>query len=434
MVPMRDPSDPVGTCHTALRAAGGPTLRGSFIVLTPQRAAAEAHASAVRQQAGLPIGPLDGLTVVWKDVFDVAGTRTTAGSITRRYAPVAATDAPVVHNLSSAGAICLGKSNLSEFAFSGLGLNPHFGNPVNPRAAARIPGGSSSGSAVAVATGVADIGIGTDTSGSVRVPAAFCGIVGFKASPHRYDVTGMLPLAPSLDSIGVLAPGVAEVSAVDAALRAVSAPISVAGSGAPARIVVPEGEWLDDCTAEISTAFHTAMSIVEQSGIRVEHRRVAALERAQRLMDRYGTLVVAEAFAQYGHLLELGDDVVDPLVLRRLAGHDHSGIGERVLRRSMPRLRAQIRAELDGAILAYPTVRDMAPKTAELADPARAEETNRRVLRSTMVASYLGLPGVALPHGRLAGGLRGSVLLSAPCGDDNRLLAFAASVEKLLTQ
>ena len=181
--------------------AAGP----AFIAVTEERALREARASAARLRAGAPLGPLDGVPVAWKDLIDVAGVPTTAASALRRDAPPARADAPVVTRLAAAGMVCVGKTNLSELAYSGLGLNPHFGTPPNPYGAARIPGGSSSGSAVAVALGVVSCAIGTDTSGSIRVPAAFCGLVGFKPSAARVDRAAIQPLAPSLDSVGPLA-------------------------------------------------------------------------------------------------------------------------------------------------------------------------------------------------------------------------------------
>lgn len=392
---------------TALRRASS---SAAFITVTGERARREV-----------------GRLVAWKDLFDVAGTRSTNGSVTRRAAAPAVVDAPVVRNLAAAGAVCVGKTNQSEFAFSGLGLNPHFGNPVNPLAPERVPGGSSSGSAVAVADGIVELAVGTDTSGSVRVPAAFCGLVGYKASIDRYDRTGMLPLAPSLDTIGVFAREVAGVVWADFALRGVAAQ---ARAVAPFRVVVPSGELEDDCDPAVLAAFRGTLSTLARSGVDVEERSLPALAAAQELLDRHGTLAVAEAYRQHGHLLA-DPGAVDPLVLRRLARFDAAGAA--VVRAACGRLRARLTDELAGAVLVCPTVRLPAPEVAPLlADLDVMESVNARVLRSTMLLSYFGLPGVALPHGDLPGGLRGSVLLSAPAGEDDRLLAVADAVWSLL--
>jgi aspartyl-tRNA(Asn)/glutamyl-tRNA(Gln) amidotransferase subunit A len=400
----------------ALRRAGESR---AFITLTEERALREAGAA----------GPLGGTLVAWKDLFDIEGTRSTNGSATRRDAPVAPADAPVVRNLAAAGAVCVGKTNQSEFAFSGLGLNPHFGDPVNPLAPDRVPGGSSSGSVVAVADGIVDLAVGTDTSGSIRVPAAFCGLVGFRASLDRYDRAGMLPLSPSFDCVGVFARDLATVVAADAALRGVPARAVATG---PVRLVVPAGELVEDCAPEIAAAFDAALVLLELSGVDIERRVLPSLVEAQELMDRHGALAVAEAFQQYGHLLDRPDGV-DPLVLRRLSRYDPGG--EPVLRAAQAPLRRRLTADLAGAVLLCPTVRDPAPPVAPLlADLDLMEATNRRVLRTTMLLSYLGLPGVALPHGHLPhAGLRGSVLLSVPSGEDDRLLATATAVARSLS-
>jgi aspartyl-tRNA(Asn)/glutamyl-tRNA(Gln) amidotransferase subunit A len=389
----------------ALRKASGST---AFITVTPDLARGD--------------GPL----VAWKDLFDVAGTRSTNGSATRGNAPVSTQDAPIVRNLAK-NTVCIGKTNQSEFAFSGLGLNPHFGNPVNPLAPGRVPGGSSSGSAVAVAAGIVDLAVGTDTSGSVRVPAAFCGLVGYKASIDRYDRTGMLPLAPSLDTIGVFTHDVAGAVRADAWLRGTRPTLPTLPT-TRFRFVVPTGEVLDDCDPDVREAFENTLSVLDRP---VERRPLPALVEAQDLMDRHGSLAVAEAYRRYGHFLTEPNDV-DPLILRRLA--DFNGAGEPVVRQAQARLTARLVEELDGAVLLCPTVRDPAPPLAPLlADLDVMAAANRRALRTTTLLSYFGLPGVALPHGTLPDGLRGSILLSTPPGDDDRLLAAATAIWPLLT-
>jgi aspartyl-tRNA(Asn)/glutamyl-tRNA(Gln) amidotransferase subunit A len=188
--------------------------------------------------------------------------------------------------------------------------------------------------------------------------------------------------------------------------------------------VVPTGELLDDCDPAILTAFRSTLSTLDK----VEERRLPALDTAQSLMDRHGTLAVAEAHQHLGHFVDDPRDV-DPLILRRLRTFNPAG--EPVLRAAQPRLRAQLRDELDGAILLCPPVRDPAPPVAPLlANLDTMTAVNSRTLRSTMLLSYFGLPGVALPHGTLPGNLRGSILLSTPAGHDDRLLAAAAILEE----
>ncbi len=425
-------ADPVAVCVAALDAAGSSVADGSFLRVTRERALREATASAERYSRGRPRGVMDGVPVVVKDSFDVAGTRTTVGSATRRQAPVSDRDAVVVSNLARAGAVCLGKTALSEFAFSGLGLNPHFGNVRNPRHAQvdRIPGGSSSGSAVAVAAGIAPVGLGTDTSGSVRVPAAFCEIAGFKASDHRYDKSGVWPLSVSLDSLGILAHEVADIVALDAAMRRTGTASADPAAPRRIRVVVPTGELVDDTCDDVAQAFAESMGRLADRDVTVTRARIPALDEAQRLMTRHGTIVLAEAHQRYGHLLARRDVDLDPLVLRRLSSY--AGIKDRVhaVFGRCDQLRQQVAAELGDAVLVCPTVRDPAPPMAPLlADLDLAEATNARVLRSTMVMSYLGMPGVALPIKGSDGTSTASLLLSLPRGQDDRLLATALTVE-----
>ena len=193
----------------------------SFILVTRKRALEEAEASRKRHREGRAAGPLDGVPIAWKDLVDMAGERTTAGSALYAGSPPKEKDAPIVANLAAAGMVALGKTNLSEFAFSALGLNPHFGTPRNPRdpATPRIAGGSSSGAAVAVAGGLAPCAIGSDTGGSIRAPASFCGIVGFKTSEGRIDKQGVFPLSRTLDTIGPMAHNVEDCVLIDIALR-----------------------------------------------------------------------------------------------------------------------------------------------------------------------------------------------------------------------
>lgn len=193
--------DPVTLAKQTLETIAGYRDKAVFTTLLEGRAMAEAEAAALRLRNGLSTGLLDGVPIAWKDLCDIEGIATTAGSVVLPETP-ASSDAAVVKQLAKAGMVSIGKTNLSEFAFSGLGINPHHGTPHNPcsRDEPRLPGGSSSGSAVAVAAGLVPVAIGTDTGGSIRIPAAFNGIVGYKATRGRYAMDGVFPLARSLDS------------------------------------------------------------------------------------------------------------------------------------------------------------------------------------------------------------------------------------------
>ena len=450
--------DPVALVRDALaraRAAGC-----AFIALTEDRALREAAASAARLRAGSPLGPLDGVPVAWKDLIDVAGVTTTAASALRRDAPRARADAPVVARLAAAGMVCVGKTNLTELAYSGLGLNPHFGTPHNPCASgpARVPGGSSSGSAVAVAAGVVPCAIGTDTSGSIRVPAAFCGIVGFKPTAARVDRAGIVPLAPSLDSVGPLTTSVADAIVLDALLRGAAVPGDArvaaahaaadavaldagalarrAGAGAPPRLVVPDDELVDDVEPAVADRFAAALAALARAGAPIERRPLAALAATRALFDAHGSLVAHEAWRVHCELLEGPDaERLDPRVLRRLRdGRALPPEGRDGLLRERPRLQAALADDLGDALVALPAVRHPAPLLEPLErDDELFAQVNLSTLRATMLASYLDMPGVALPMGADAAGLPIGLLLSGPPGSDDRVLGAALAAEAALS-
>jgi aspartyl-tRNA(Asn)/glutamyl-tRNA(Gln) amidotransferase subunit A len=425
--------DPVAVCAEALERARSTTA--VFTSVTEERALREARASAARLRDGTPSGPLDGVPIVWKDLIDVEGAVTTAGSALRRDAAPATADAPIVARLAAAGMVCVGKTNLTELAYSGLGLNPHFGTPPNPCAPARIPGGSSSGSAVAVAAGVVPCAIGTDTSGSIRVPAAFCGIVGFKPTAARIDRAGVVPLAPTLDSVGPLATTVSDLVALDAALRG-EAPRNLK-SASPSlgslRLVVPEGELVDDVEPAVADRFAAALTALSEAGAAIERRPLRSVDDARSLLERHGNLVAHEAWRVHRDLLDGPDAArLDRRVLRRLRdGRALPASDYDALLRERPRLQAALAAELDGALALWPTVAHAAPELAPLErDDELFAGANLRTLRSTMPASFLDMPGIALPVG---GALPVGVLLSGPPEADDRVLAAALAVEEALS-
>ena len=270
-----------------------------FTRIDPERARAAARASDTLRAAGMARSPLEGLPVSVKDLFDVAGQVTTAGSVVLKHAPPAARNAPVIDRLIAAGAVIVGRSNMTEFAFSGLGLNPHYGTPKNPwqrgDGAGRIPGGSSSGAAVSVTDGMAVVGIGSDTGGSVRIPAALCGLTGFKPTQRRVPNDGVLPLSTSLDSIGPLAASVRCCAIVDAVLAGAPplapAPRDVAG----ARLAIPETLVLNDMDEAVAAAFELACARLQAAGARLSRIAVPEFAELGRLHAR-GTLAGAEAW------------------------------------------------------------------------------------------------------------------------------------------
>ncbi|MFI6513785.1 amidase family protein [Streptosporangium sp. NPDC050855] len=421
----------------ALRLTRTPQAEGTFITMTIERAIGQATAADARYATGHARSSLDGVPVAVKDLFDLIGTVTTAGSRTRSALPPAEHDACVVGRLFDAGMVCIGKTNLSEFALGGLGVNPHFGTPLNPtgRDDARLaPGGSSSGSAVAVALGIVPIAVGTDTSGSVRVPAALCGVIGYKTSRGRYGDDGMLPLSPTLDSIGIFATSMRDIIATDAVLATAPPAPSAPEDGRPVRLVIPRGELLDDCAPPVRRRFQECTAFLAKQGVQVEERRLPALTRAQEVMDRHTSIVEAEAHARYRHLLHSNQGArVDPAVIRRLARFAAQPRDPGPVHQAMKRLRVDIGHELGDALLACPTVRHTAPPLAPLlADERLYDLVNRQTLRTTMLLSHLGMPGVTLPIGTPRTGPVG-LLLSAPSGGDLPLLAGASRVSPMTT-
>ncbi|WP_323117748.1 amidase [Burkholderia alba] len=428
-------ADPVKVTRIALaRAAEMPTV---FLSVMPERACAEAEAAATRWRVGRPRSMLDGVPIAWKDLFDVAGTVTTGGAAVFRDRAPAVCDAALVAAAARAGMVSIGKTNLSELAFSGLGLNPHFGTPTNPllENGARVPGGSSSGAAVAVATGVVPISIGTDTAGSIRVPSAFNGLVGYRASTARYERDGVMPLSTTLDTLGPLARNVADCVAFDYAVRGVTCPTG--------RISLRDCYFIVDPTlferyrvdAVVERQLLRFVERLAAGGAHIVTRPLAVLADLHELIEGQGWLGALEAFNRYRGLLDSDDATrLDSRVRVRL---------ERA--RAIPAARltalldvragfiARFAKEMGEATLIAPTVAHVAPLLAPLeADPAYFAEVNLRTLALTMLGSFLDTPAIAVPSGVDVAGLPTGVQLLRAQGQDDKLLAVALALEALL--
>lgn len=426
--------DPVAVFEAALGCAQSSS--SVFITLTVARGRAEALASRERWRAGQPRSPLDGVPLAWKDLFDLQGEITTCGAELRRAASPATIDAFMVQRLSQAGLISLGKVNLSEFAYSGIGLNPHFGTPANPWASGevRIPGGSSSGSAVAVAAGIVPLALGTDTAGSVRLPAALNGLVGYRPSLGRYPAAGIFPLAASYDAPGPLARSLRDVQCLDHLL------VGGAARPLPAATdlrVVLDVSVLDDARIEpaVRANLLAAAERLARAGVSVERRARTVFAEALEFLAEEGWPGAVEAFALHRDVLDGPDAArLDPRVRQRLERArslpaDHLA----VLHERRDQLRARFAAEFAKALLLVPTVSRVAPLLAPLeADADLFAATNLELLRLTMAGSLLGAPGVSLPNGRDAQGLPTGLLLVAPAAADERLLDAATALEAQL--
>jgi aspartyl-tRNA(Asn)/glutamyl-tRNA(Gln) amidotransferase subunit A len=429
--------DPVDLTEAVLDGIAASKDQAIFTEVLGDRARIEARAASQRLEAGRSLGLLDGIPVAWKDLFDTRGAVTRAGSVVLGDRP-ADTDAAVVDALAAAGMVAVGRTNMSEFAFSGLGINPHYGTPVNPASVdtPRIPGGSSSGSAVAVAAGLVPVAIGTDTGGSIRVPAALNGIVGYKATRGRYAMDGVFPLAASLDSLGPLCRTVQDAVWIDAAMRRASVPEVRTGSVDGLTFVVPETVMFDDAEPGVVASFDAALLRLSQAGARIERRAVPLFAEVFDLSARYGALVTAEAFALHRERLA-GPQAARMdrrVVARTRLGEKTSMAGYVALLSERQRMMAAFSAMLGPCeLLAHPTLPHVAPPIAPLlADDERFIETNIRTLRNTLVGNFLDGCGVSIPCGTGQAGMPVGFLLSAPRGEDARLLSAALGAEHII--
>jgi aspartyl-tRNA(Asn)/glutamyl-tRNA(Gln) amidotransferase subunit A len=410
----------------------------SFILVMRERALKEAAASRARHREGRAAGPLDGVPIAWKDLVDMAGERTTAGSALYAESPPKENDAPIVANLAAAGMAALGKTNLSEFAFSALGLNPHFGTPRNPRdpATPRIAGGSSSGAAVAVAGGLAPCAIGSDTGGSIRAPASFCGIVGFKTSEGRIDKRGVFPLSRTLDTIGPMAHTVEDCVLIDMALRGQSStsvrPIDLTG----VEFVAPDKSGIDDAEPAVAANLETALKWLAGAGAKVKSRAVRSIGAMRALSAQFGSMVAIEAYAEHRAIFDSADAKrMDRRVVNRAMGGRVSERDATNFQRGREELIAALVDELKGAVLVLPAT----PMTAPAIDPLERDDelfrvTNLRAIHYTFLGNLFRMCGLALPSGTDAAGLPTGVQFLAPSGEDERLLSIGLSMETVLSR
>ena len=410
----------------------------SFIVVTRKRALEEAAASRRRHREGRAASPLDGVPIAWKDLVDMAGERTTAGSALYADSPPKEKDAPIVTNLSAAGLVALGKTNLSEFAFSALGLNPHFGTPRNPRdpTTPRIAGGSSSGAAVAVAGGLAPCAIGSDTGGSIRAPASFCGIVGFKTSEGRIDKQGVFPLSRTLDTIGPLAHTVEDCVLIDMALRGQSTTPVRPLDLKRIEFVLPDKTGIDDAEAAVAANLETTMKRLAAAGAKVTSRPIPEIGAMRALSAQYGSFVAIEAYAEHRAVFDSADAKrMDRRVVKRALGGRVRERDVTNLHRGRETLIAALVDELKGALLVLPAT----PMTAPAIGPLEGDDelfrvTNLRAIHYTFLGNLFRMCGLALPSGTDATGLPTGVQFLAPGGDDDRLLSIGLSMETALSR
>ncbi len=415
-----------------LAARAGEERVFTKIYAEPARAAADA--SDARKRAGITLGPLDGTIVSIKDLFDVAGEPTTAGSLMLRTAAPALRDAVIVSRLRQAGAVIIGKTNMTEFAFTAIGDNQHYGTPGNAMDASRIPGGSSSGAGVSVGEGTCDIAIGSDTGGSVRIPASLNGVVGFKPTARRVPLAGAFPLSGTLDSIGPLARTVAQCAATDAVMAgempSALAPLPLAGL----RVGIPRGVLFGDTEGEVAAAFEHCLGKVELAGARVTDLPIDDLLADMRAATRRGSIAAMEGAEIHADWLATGASVpVDPHVSGPLsrAALLPAPVYIRALRRRTALAAAMDERLASVDVLALPTTPVTAPTIVSMAEDAELRDRSEGLLlRNTQVANQFDLCAISLPMPDMA--LPAGLMLVARNGHDRHLMRIAAEVERLL--
>ena len=424
--------DPVALAeHFLDRIAADEIDRNVFITVTMERARAEAEAAAARATAGLRRGDLDGVPMAWKDLTDTAGIETTfASNLMRDRVPTR--DALLLERATRAGMICIGKTNLSEFAYSGLGINPVFGTPAGAGSfdEPRCPGGSSSGAGTSLARGLAPAAIGSDTGGSVRIPAAWNGVVGLKTSIGRLPLDGILALSPSYDTIGPLTLDVADANAVFAVLDG-GRPYDLNGASlAGVRLLAPTNVVFDDLDDAVGAAVERAMAAMSDAGAEIVHGEVPEFEEAFDVVARHGNIISAQGLGLWKDLLDArGDEMYERILGRFRAAEALSATDAEAAHLKLKQVAARYHARVAGfAAVVLPTVPILPPPIAALeADEDAYNAANIGCTRNTRLGNLLVTCGVSLPchsQGEMPVGLQ---LMGAPDSEGGMLrLAKAA--------
>ena len=420
----------------ALQRARAPEAAHVFTRLYDDVALAAARMADAQQRAGMRLGPLAGQPVSIKDLYDVSGETTMAGSVVRDGAPPAQDDAPAVARLRAAGSAIIGKTNMTEFAYSGVGINPHYGTPANPAdpQCARIPGGSSSGAAVSVALGLAVAGLGSDTGGSIRVPAALCGLVGFKSTQARVPTQGAFPLSQTLDTVCAMTRSVGDCLSVDAvlsgaALAVVQRPVQ------GLRLAVPQTVVLDAMEPEVARAFARALSTLSAAGAHLVELPMPELAQVPDInANVVGGFSAVESWATLRDVMQTQRHRLDPRVAARIAPGEHASAADYLAlharRRAWITRVNQSLAPFDA--LVCPTVPLLAPPIDALRNDDEAFfRANGLLLRNTFLINLLDGCAFTLPC-QAPGALPVGLMLAAPAGQDAHLGTVALAVEAAL--
>ncbi len=408
----------------------------AFIKVHREAALAAAEAMDRLRAAGLAPSPFAGIPISAKDLFDLVGEPTTAGSTVLADASPAERDAPAIARLRRAGFIVIGRTNMTEFAFSGLGLNPHYGTPASPyqrETVRRIPGGSSSGAAISVADGMAFAGIGSDTGGSCRIPAAFCGITGYKPTASSVPREGAFPLSQTLDSIGPLANSVECCRILLEIMSGAALSRDVPAGLKGLRVAVPQTIVLDGLDAHVAASFDRALDLLAKAGAIISNEPFARFAEVARINAK-GGFAPAEAYAHHRELIEAKGDGYDQRVrMRVLRGGNQDAADYIRLVQARDAFVAAMRAEVSAFdVLAMPTVPTIAPTIAELAEDDEAfTRINMLVLRNPSLINVMDGCAISLPMHR-SGEAPAGLMLARAGGGDAALFAIAAAAEAAL--
>ncbi len=406
----------------------GPVYR----LVTTERARAQARRADALFDEGTDLGPLQGIPLALKDLMDTEGDVTAAGTQVFLTNPPAVRDCPAAVRLDAAGAVFLGKTNMTELAFSGLGLNPHFGTPENVFDPARVPGGSSSGAGVAVAAGLACAAIGSDTGGSVRIPAAFNGLVGLKTTDGAVPTEGCVALSTTLDTLGPITRTAEDAWHVWRALSGAATAPFEPGRIAGLRVLTPTTVLQEGLDGEVAEAFSRVCIRLSELGATLETRPLPVLAELNGLYGRFGSFAALESLALYEGVLEQRRADFDPRVASRiLQGRSRSATD--YIRLGFERTRLQTAfweacADFDAVL--SPTVASLPPKLTDLKTDDAYLAANNRVLRNTAVFNLLGVPAVSVPCASPANPMTGAMIAARP-GREALVLAVAAALEPI---
>jgi aspartyl-tRNA(Asn)/glutamyl-tRNA(Gln) amidotransferase subunit A len=406
----------------------------AFILLDEETAREGARFMDMLRRRNAQPSRYAGIPISVKDLFDMSGQVTTAGSVVLKDRPPAKADAPAIARLKAQGFIVLGRTNMTEFAYSGVGLNPHHGTPLSPfeRERRRIPGGSSSGAAVSLADGMCALAIGTDTGGSCRIPAAFCGVVGYKPSTGRIPTEGAYPLSYTLDSVGSFGKSVRCVATGDAVMAGQGDQPLVERPPSRIRLGVPRSLETLDTEPIVAKTFERAVKRISEAGVAIEAAEFPSIEEIAQINTKGGISAV-EAFSHHKELIAAAGDRYDPRVRRRIAhgasipAHEYvDTLRKRAL--LIDRVRTMM-AGLDAAIL--PTTPNIPPLISALESDDEYLRLNFLSLRNTFIGNFLDMCAISLPVHR-PGEPPVGLMAMAPSGSDGRLFSVALAIEGLL--